>query len=94
MPAKVNLLEFNPYPGSTFTRASAERLAEFRRWLREFGVFLGKGESNYHVQGGNSQLIAALARSIQGPKILSATVTRIERREENGRIIAEARAAR
>jgi 23S rRNA (adenine2503-C2)-methyltransferase len=39
MPAKVNLLEFNPYPGSTFTRASAGRLAEFRQWLREFGVF-------------------------------------------------------
>jgi 23S rRNA (adenine2503-C2)-methyltransferase len=39
LPAKVNLLEFNPYPGSYFTRTSPEQLAAFRGWLREFGVF-------------------------------------------------------
>ncbi len=39
MPAKVNLLEFNPYPGSAFRRSSPERLAAFRDGLREFGVF-------------------------------------------------------
>ncbi|MEI6235245.1 MAG: 23S rRNA (adenine(2503)-C(2))-methyltransferase RlmN [Planctomycetota bacterium] len=39
LPAKVNLLEFNPYPGSAFRRTSPERLAQFRDWLREFGVF-------------------------------------------------------
>jgi len=39
MPAKINLLEFNPYPGSNFKRASPERLADFRQWLNDFGVF-------------------------------------------------------
>ncbi|HLX64513.1 MAG TPA: 23S rRNA (adenine(2503)-C(2))-methyltransferase RlmN [Planctomycetota bacterium] len=39
IPAKVNLLEFNPYPGSHFTRTSPEQLRAFRGWLREFGVF-------------------------------------------------------
>ncbi len=39
IPAKVNLLEFNPYPGSAFRRSSPERLAAFRASLAEFGVF-------------------------------------------------------
>ena len=39
LPAKVNLLEFNPFPGSEFKRSSPERLAEFRQWLYELGVF-------------------------------------------------------
>ncbi len=39
LPAKVNLLEFNPYPGATFNRSSHERLAQFRQWLYELGVF-------------------------------------------------------
>ena len=39
LPAKVNLLEFNPYPGSEFKRAGPERLAAFRQWLHDFGVF-------------------------------------------------------
>ena len=39
LPAKVNLLEFNPYPGATFKRSSPERLAQFRQWLYELGVF-------------------------------------------------------
>lgn len=47
--------------------------------LAEMGVFLGSGEANYHVQGGNSRLVAALAAAIHGPKLLSATVTRVER---------------
>jgi 23S rRNA (adenine2503-C2)-methyltransferase len=39
LPAKINLLEFNPYPGSEYRRASSEQLARFRQWLRDFGVF-------------------------------------------------------
>jgi 23S rRNA (adenine2503-C2)-methyltransferase len=39
LPAKVNLLEFNPYPESTFRRTSSEKLAQFRQWLYEEGLF-------------------------------------------------------
>jgi len=39
LPAKVNLLEFNPFPGSAFKRASAEKLAAFRQWLHDEGLF-------------------------------------------------------
>lgn len=39
MPAKINLLEFNPFPGCEFKRASSERLSEFRQWLHDFGAF-------------------------------------------------------
>lgn len=55
--------------------------------LMEFGVFLGEGQLAYHVSGGNSRLIEGLVRAIRGDKILSAQVTRIERRQtEGGRI--------
>jgi 23S rRNA (adenine2503-C2)-methyltransferase len=39
LPAKVNLLEFNPFPGTAFKRCSPEKLAQFRQWLYELGVF-------------------------------------------------------
>ncbi len=39
LPVKVNLLEFNPFPGSGFNRSSPERLTEFRQWLHDLGVF-------------------------------------------------------
>jgi 23S rRNA (adenine2503-C2)-methyltransferase len=39
LPAKVNLLEFNPFPGSAFKRASPEKLAAFRQWLHDEGLF-------------------------------------------------------
>jgi monoamine oxidase len=47
--------------------------------LLEFRFFLGPGERNYHVRGGNARLIAALVGAIPGPKTLLATVTAIER---------------
>jgi len=47
--------------------------------LLEFGFFLGQGEANYHVRGGNSRLVAALVDAIPGKKLLSATVTRVDR---------------
>jgi len=54
--------------------------------LAELGFFLGRGEPNYHVRGGNSRLVAALAAAVPGPKILSATVTAVERwRTPDGR---------
>ena len=39
LPAKLNLLEFNPYPGCCCRRASPEKLAAFRQWLKDLGVF-------------------------------------------------------
>jgi 23S rRNA (adenine2503-C2)-methyltransferase len=39
LPAKINLLEFNPFPGTEFKRAGPEKLAAFRQWLHDFGVF-------------------------------------------------------
>jgi 23S rRNA (adenine2503-C2)-methyltransferase len=39
LPAKINLLEFNPFPGSAFKRSGPEQLAAFRQWLHDFGVF-------------------------------------------------------
>ena len=47
--------------------------------LLEFGFFLPPGLANYHVQGGNARLIAALVDAIPGRKLLSATVTAVER---------------
>jgi monoamine oxidase len=47
--------------------------------LVEFGFFLGPGELNYRVRGGNARLMAALAEAIPGRKTLLATVTAIER---------------
>lgn len=55
--------------------------------LLEFGMFLGKGQLAYHVQGGNSRLIDALVRAIHGEKRLDALVTRVERSSsDQGRI--------
>jgi 23S rRNA (adenine2503-C2)-methyltransferase len=39
LPAKVNLLEFNAFPGSAFRRSPPKRLAQFRQWLRDAGIF-------------------------------------------------------
>jgi len=47
--------------------------------LDEFRFFLGRGQPNYHVRGGNGRLVAALVAAIRGPKHLSSTVTSIER---------------
>ena len=49
LPAKLNLLEFNPYPGCRYRRTSPERLAAFRQWLYEFGVF----NTLRHSRGGD-----------------------------------------
>jgi 23S rRNA (adenine2503-C2)-methyltransferase len=49
MPAKLNLLEFNPYPGSCYRRAGPEKLAAFRQWLYELGVF----NTLRHSRGGD-----------------------------------------
>jgi 23S rRNA (adenine2503-C2)-methyltransferase len=49
LPAKLNLLEFNPYPGCRFGRGSPEKLAAFRQWLYESGVF----NTLRHSRGGD-----------------------------------------
>ncbi|HYF52173.1 MAG TPA: 23S rRNA (adenine(2503)-C(2))-methyltransferase RlmN, partial [Planctomycetota bacterium] len=53
LPAKVNLLEFNPFPGSTFKRASPEKLAQFRQWLHDEGLF------NTHRRSRGDDVMAA-----------------------------------
>ena len=53
LPAKVNLLEFNPFPGSTFRRTPPDRLAAFRQWLHDQGVF------NTHRRSRGDQVMAA-----------------------------------
>jgi 23S rRNA (adenine2503-C2)-methyltransferase len=50
---KVNLLEFNPFPGSGFRRTGPARLAEFRKWLHEDGVF------NTHRRSRGEDVMAA-----------------------------------
>src|SRR4029077_19908404 len=47
--------------------------------VAELGFFLGSGELNYHVRGGNGRLVAALANAVRGQKLLSATVTGVDR---------------
>ena len=39
LPAKINLLEFNPFPNGKFSRASPEKLNAFRGWLDALGAF-------------------------------------------------------
>jgi 23S rRNA (adenine2503-C2)-methyltransferase len=39
LPVKVNLLEFNPFPGSEFKRASEATRERFRLRLKDFGLF-------------------------------------------------------
>ena len=50
LPAKVNLLEFNPFPGTAYRRSSTERFQAFRGWLRELGVF----NTVRHSRGGDA----------------------------------------
>ena len=54
--------------------------------LLEYGVFLGEGERANHVTGGNSRLIEALVANLRGPKVLSARVSRIERKDGRARV--------
>ncbi|MBI3830551.1 MAG: 23S rRNA (adenine(2503)-C(2))-methyltransferase RlmN [Planctomycetes bacterium] len=53
LPVKVNLLEFNPFPGSGFRRTGPGRLAEFRQWLHTDGVF------NTHRHSRGEEVMAA-----------------------------------
>jgi 23S rRNA (adenine2503-C2)-methyltransferase len=38
IPAKVNVIPFNPHPGSRYVRPSDERIARFQNFLRDAGV--------------------------------------------------------
>lgn len=38
IPSKVNLIPFNPHPGSAFSRPAAERIERFQNVLRDLGV--------------------------------------------------------
>jgi len=63
IPVKVNLLEFNPFPGSAFQRTSLERREEFRGWLDEFGVF-----NTLRVSRGDDVLAACGQLAVGGRK--------------------------
>ncbi len=43
--AKVNLIYFNPYPGSPYTRPSEEKMEEFKSYLNSHGVICTIRES-------------------------------------------------
>ncbi|MDP2345660.1 MAG: FAD-dependent oxidoreductase [Deltaproteobacteria bacterium] len=50
--------------------------------LLEFGVFLGEGEPNYKILGGNFKLIEALANEAAPSVTTSALVSRVDRRKD------------
>ena len=52
--------------------------------LLEFHIFVDGGVLNYHVRGGNSVLIEALADAIRGPITLDARVSSIQRTQPEG----------
>ncbi len=54
--------------------------------LLELEVFLEGGKANYHVEGGNSRLIEAIAKRVRGEKTLGAMVTGITREERGGEL--------
>ncbi len=56
--------------------------------LTEFGVFLGEGEPNYKVSGGNAKLIEALASDAAGHVTTSATVMRVDRRPGGKKVVS------
>ena len=68
----------------------AERFSALSAIL-EYRTFLFGGEKNFHVPGGNSEIIAHLAQAIHGPKIMNAQVTHVIRRQVNGHLVAEVR---
>lgn len=58
--------------------------------ILEWRVFLFGGEKNYHVHGGNSAIIEALASRTHGPHILNALVLAVRRvRQADGRYDCE-----
>lgn len=58
--------------------------------IHELGIFLGSGVPNYHVKGGNTKLIAAMANAVKGEKTLSALVQGVRRKKgEDGKISVE-----
>jgi monoamine oxidase len=57
--------------------------------LIEFGVFLGEGEPNYKVDGGNTKLIEALAESAGTASITkNAMVQRVDRPKPNEAVVS------
>lgn len=57
--------------------------------ILEFGIFFGGDVPNFHVRGGNTRLIRAIAEATLSPKTLSAVVTAVKREKTaDGRIAA------
>jgi monoamine oxidase len=55
--------------------------------LMELELFFGDGLPNYHVKGGNTKLMEALARAIKSPKTFSAQVQAVKRiKSVDGRV--------
>ena len=79
LPAKINLLEFNPFPGSAFKRSRPEQLAAFRQWLHDFGVFNTLRHSRGDdVMAACGQLATDGRRKAVGGKQKAATENSIE----------------
>lgn len=58
--------------------------------VHELGIFLGSGVPNFHVSGGNSKLIAAMAQAVQGQKTRSALVQGVRRiQAKDGKLSVE-----
>jgi monoamine oxidase len=50
--------------------------------LLEFGIFFGGDLPNFHVKGGNTKLIQAMAAAVKSPRTLSALVTGVARKAQ------------
>ncbi len=66
LPSRINLIEFNPFPGVSFRKPPVARLVEFRSWLAK--VFPGpvtiRRSRGRDIQGACGQLtLAALHRT-------------------------------
>ncbi|MHB2015725.1 MAG: flavin monoamine oxidase family protein [Candidatus Xenobia bacterium] len=59
--------------------------------MLEWRTFLFGGERNFHVHGGNDEIIAALEKAIHGPEILGARVTHVIRHVVNGKVQCDVR---
>ncbi|HEY3997347.1 MAG TPA: FAD-dependent oxidoreductase, partial [Candidatus Xenobia bacterium] len=57
--------------------------------ILEYRTFLFGGEKNYHVKGGNDQIITRLAAALHGTVVLGARVTHAIRHMQDGKVVAE-----
>jgi 23S rRNA (adenine2503-C2)-methyltransferase len=64
LPSRINLIEFNPFPGITYRRPAVSKLVEFRRWIQRgfpgpVTIRRSRGED---IHGACGQLTLAVRR--------------------------------